>query len=53
MRESYGTGLLGFHQFRDLQGIGEHARIPADRILLAAFVARPSAPVLGNASETG
>ncbi|KAJ7934680.1 hypothetical protein B0H13DRAFT_2305464 [Mycena leptocephala] len=38
-RESYGAGLLRFSQFCDREGIGEAARIPADRFLLAAFVA--------------
>ncbi|KAF7344088.1 hypothetical protein MVEN_01698500 [Mycena venus] len=39
-RESYGAGLLRFHQFCDREGIGEAARMPADRFLLAAFVAQ-------------
>ncbi|KAJ6526117.1 hypothetical protein DFH09DRAFT_1328651 [Mycena vulgaris] len=38
-RESYGAGLLCFHQFCDRKGIGEGARMPADRFLLTAFVA--------------
>lgn len=38
-RESYGAGLLRFNQFCDREGIGESARMPADRFLLAAFVA--------------
>ncbi|KAJ7108685.1 hypothetical protein C8R44DRAFT_585175, partial [Mycena epipterygia] len=38
-RESYGAGLLRFHQFCDCKGISESARLPADRFLLAAFVA--------------
>ncbi|KAJ7281092.1 hypothetical protein C8J57DRAFT_1564581, partial [Mycena rebaudengoi] len=36
-RESYGAGLLRYHQFCDREGFGESARMPADR--LAAFVA--------------
>ncbi|KAJ7078120.1 hypothetical protein B0H15DRAFT_736484, partial [Mycena belliarum] len=38
-RESYGAGLLRFHQFCDRECIPESARMPADRFLLAAFVA--------------
>ncbi|KAJ7270492.1 hypothetical protein C8J57DRAFT_1321918 [Mycena rebaudengoi] len=38
-QESYGAGLLRFHQFCDREGFGEDARMPADRHLLAAFVA--------------
>ncbi|KAF7325222.1 hypothetical protein MKEN_00566500 [Mycena kentingensis (nom. inval.)] len=38
-REGYGAGLLRFHQFCDREGISESARMPADRALLAAFVA--------------
>ncbi|KAJ7136714.1 hypothetical protein C8R44DRAFT_868839 [Mycena epipterygia] len=38
-RESYGAGLLWFHQFCDREGIGESAHMPADQFLLAAFVA--------------
>ncbi|KAJ7442310.1 hypothetical protein FB451DRAFT_1057640, partial [Mycena latifolia] len=38
-RESYGAGLLRFVQFCDHEGFGEAARMPADRYLLAAFVA--------------
>ncbi|KAJ7649915.1 hypothetical protein FB45DRAFT_730364, partial [Roridomyces roridus] len=38
-RESYGAGLLRFTQFCDRSSIGESARMPADRFLLAAFVA--------------
>ncbi|KAJ7239269.1 hypothetical protein C8J57DRAFT_1452751 [Mycena rebaudengoi] len=37
--ESCGAGLLRFHQFCDREGIDESARMPADRFLLAAFVA--------------
>ncbi|KAJ7765854.1 hypothetical protein DFH07DRAFT_955526 [Mycena maculata] len=37
--ESYGAGLLRFHQFCDHEGIPESARMPADQFLLAAFVA--------------
>ncbi|KAJ6486200.1 hypothetical protein C8R47DRAFT_533080 [Mycena vitilis] len=36
-RESYGAGLLRYHQFCDEQGTPEHARLPADHLLLAAF----------------
>ncbi|KAJ7710880.1 hypothetical protein B0H17DRAFT_914695 [Mycena rosella] len=38
-RESYGAGLLRFHQFCDREAVDELARMPADRFLLAAFVA--------------
>ncbi|KAJ7457695.1 hypothetical protein FB451DRAFT_1508941, partial [Mycena latifolia] len=38
-RESYGAGLLRFHQLCDREDIPESARMPADRYLLAAFVA--------------
>ncbi|KAF7344127.1 hypothetical protein MVEN_01702700 [Mycena venus] len=38
-RESYGAGLLRYQQFCNRNGIGESARMPADRLLLAAFVA--------------
>jgi hypothetical protein len=38
-RESYGAGLLRFSQFCDREHISETARMPADRFLLAAFVA--------------
>ncbi|KAJ7241966.1 hypothetical protein C8J57DRAFT_1438703 [Mycena rebaudengoi] len=38
-RESYGAGLLRFHQFCDREGFSEDARMPADRLLLSAFVA--------------
>ncbi|KAJ7245574.1 hypothetical protein C8J57DRAFT_1190911 [Mycena rebaudengoi] len=38
-RESYGAGLLRFHQFCDRELIPESSRLPADRFLLAAFVA--------------
>ncbi|KAJ7035993.1 hypothetical protein C8F04DRAFT_1258353 [Mycena alexandri] len=38
-RESYGAGLLRFHQFCDRGNIPERDRMPADRLLLAAFVA--------------
>ncbi|KAJ7090714.1 hypothetical protein C8R44DRAFT_835940 [Mycena epipterygia] len=37
--ESYGAGLLRFHQFCDREGIGESVRMPADRFLLTAFIA--------------
>ncbi|KAJ6535459.1 hypothetical protein B0H19DRAFT_1322346 [Mycena capillaripes] len=38
-RESYGSGLLRWTQFCDCYGIGERTRMPADRFLLAAFIA--------------
>ncbi|KAJ7147069.1 hypothetical protein C8R43DRAFT_890306, partial [Mycena crocata] len=38
-REAYGAGLLRYHQYCDREGVGEHVRMPADRFLLAAFVA--------------
>ncbi|KAJ6469722.1 hypothetical protein C8R47DRAFT_765622 [Mycena vitilis] len=38
-RETYGAGLLRYSQFCDRKLIGESARMPADRFLLAAFVA--------------
>ncbi|KAJ7048732.1 hypothetical protein C8F01DRAFT_918387, partial [Mycena amicta] len=38
-RESYGAGLLRFNQFCDREQIAESSRMPADRLLLAAFVA--------------
>ncbi|KAJ7830060.1 hypothetical protein B0H14DRAFT_3465100 [Mycena olivaceomarginata] len=38
-RETYGAGLLRFQQFCDRNGVGEGARMPADRLLLAAFIA--------------
>ncbi|KAF7314413.1 hypothetical protein MKEN_00914100 [Mycena kentingensis (nom. inval.)] len=37
--EGYGAGLLRFHQFCDRQHIPESARMPADRVLLSAFIA--------------
>ncbi|KAJ7087572.1 hypothetical protein B0H15DRAFT_982785 [Mycena belliarum] len=39
IREAHGAGLLRFAQFGDREAIGESARMPADRFLLAAFVA--------------
>ncbi|KAJ7602978.1 hypothetical protein DFH06DRAFT_1276165 [Mycena polygramma] len=38
-RETYGAGLLRFGQFCDRKLISESAHMPADRYLLAAFVA--------------
>ncbi|KAJ7126994.1 hypothetical protein C8R44DRAFT_617810, partial [Mycena epipterygia] len=38
-RESYSAGLLCFHQFCDREGISESVCLPADRFLLAVFVA--------------
>ncbi|KAJ6492098.1 hypothetical protein C8R45DRAFT_1212931 [Mycena sanguinolenta] len=38
-RETYGAGILRFHQFCDRNSIGERARMPADRVLLSAFIA--------------
>ncbi|KAJ7084922.1 hypothetical protein C8R44DRAFT_894032 [Mycena epipterygia] len=38
-RETYGAGMLRYHQFCDRERIGENARMPADRLLLAAFIA--------------
>ncbi|KAJ7627678.1 hypothetical protein DFH06DRAFT_1227832 [Mycena polygramma] len=38
-RESYGAGLLRYHQFCDAQTISEALRMPADKFLLSAFVA--------------
>ncbi|KAJ7112156.1 hypothetical protein C8R44DRAFT_538812, partial [Mycena epipterygia] len=38
-RESYGAGLLWYHQFCDRETIPELAHMLADRFLLAAFVA--------------
>jgi hypothetical protein len=38
-RETYGAGPLRFTEFCDREGISERARMPADRYLLAAFVA--------------
>ncbi|KAJ6534290.1 hypothetical protein B0H19DRAFT_1323909 [Mycena capillaripes] len=38
-RQTYGAGLLRFHQFSDRYQIPERARMPADRVLLAAFIA--------------
>ncbi|KAJ7673116.1 hypothetical protein DFH06DRAFT_1123855 [Mycena polygramma] len=37
-REGYGAGLLRYHQFCDAQRIPEHARLPADHMILSAFV---------------
>ncbi|KAJ7610317.1 hypothetical protein DFH06DRAFT_1374698 [Mycena polygramma] len=37
-REGYGAGLLRYHQFCDGQRIPEHARLPADHMILSAFV---------------
>ncbi|KAJ7099909.1 hypothetical protein B0H15DRAFT_899899 [Mycena belliarum] len=38
-RDTYGAGLLRYHQFCDRYQINEGARMPADRLLLAAFIA--------------
>lgn len=38
-RETYGAGMLRFHQFCDRERICESARMPASRLLLAAFIA--------------
>jgi hypothetical protein len=48
MRESYGAGLLRFHQFCDWEGFREGTRMPADRFLLAAFVAKAVGSCLGK-----
>ncbi|KAJ7241314.1 hypothetical protein B0H12DRAFT_1237040 [Mycena haematopus] len=37
-RGSYGAGLLRFHQWCDINGITEDARLPASRALLIGFV---------------
>jgi hypothetical protein len=36
--ESYGAGLLRFHQFCDQESIPENRRMPASHILLSAFI---------------
>ncbi|KAJ7078284.1 hypothetical protein B0H15DRAFT_789038, partial [Mycena belliarum] len=38
-RDTYGAGLLRYHQLCDRYQINEGARMPADRLLLAAFIA--------------
>lgn len=38
-RANYGAGLLRFTQFCDREGISEQDRMPASRVLLAAFAA--------------
>ncbi|KAJ7700117.1 hypothetical protein B0H17DRAFT_899702, partial [Mycena rosella] len=48
-RQSYGAGLLRFHQFCDMQGISEVLRMPADKFLLSAFVAN----AIGSCSGKG
>ncbi|KAJ6546595.1 hypothetical protein B0H10DRAFT_2243552 [Mycena sp. CBHHK59/15] len=47
-RESYGAGLLRFHQFCDREVIPEGARMLADRFLLAAFIADGIGSCLGK-----
>ncbi|KAJ7125212.1 hypothetical protein C8R44DRAFT_782604, partial [Mycena epipterygia] len=49
MRETYGAGLLCFHQFYDREHISESARMPADHLLLAAFIAE----AIGTCSGKG
>lgn len=39
-RESYGAGLLHFNQFCDREDILENHRMPADAVLLSAFILR-------------
>ncbi|KAJ6516105.1 hypothetical protein C8R45DRAFT_231702 [Mycena sanguinolenta] len=46
--ESYGTGLLRFHQFCDRLAIPEPDRMPADRHLLSAFVADAAGSCTGK-----
>ncbi|KAJ7279751.1 putative tyrosine recombinase [Mycena rebaudengoi] len=48
-RESYGAGLLRFHQFCDREGFDEAARMPASRFLLSAFVAQAVGTCSGKA----
>ncbi|KAJ7253474.1 hypothetical protein C8J57DRAFT_1437303 [Mycena rebaudengoi] len=48
-RQSYGAGLLRFHQFCDAQGISEALRMPADKFLLSAFVANAIGSCSGKA----
>ncbi|KAF8211575.1 hypothetical protein K438DRAFT_2011098 [Mycena galopus ATCC 62051] len=38
-RESYGAGLLRFHQYCDARGIEEESRMPADLYIVMSFVA--------------
>lgn len=38
-RQAYGSGLLRFNQFCDMEGIPEASRMPASSTLLGAFVA--------------
>ncbi|KAJ7161556.1 hypothetical protein C8R46DRAFT_1037758 [Mycena filopes] len=47
-RESYGAGLLRFNQFSDREGIPEADRMPASRLLLAAFVADAAGSCTGK-----
>ncbi|KAJ7112521.1 hypothetical protein C8R44DRAFT_547323, partial [Mycena epipterygia] len=47
-RESYGAGLLRFHQFCDREDIPESARMPADRFLLAASIGSCSGKCVRN-----
>ncbi|KAF7373704.1 hypothetical protein MSAN_00581400 [Mycena sanguinolenta] len=46
--ESYGAGLLRFHQFCDRLSIPESDRMPADRHLLSAFVADAAGSCTGK-----
>lgn len=48
-RQSYGAGLLRFHQFCDSECISEDLRMPADKFLLSAFVANAIGSCTGKA----
>ncbi|KAJ7263686.1 hypothetical protein B0H12DRAFT_1201254 [Mycena haematopus] len=47
-RESYGAGLLRFHQFCDAEDIPESERLPANRHLLGAFVTQAMGTCTGG-----